>query len=243
VENARLVEDLRRANRLKSEFLGAMSHELRTPLSAILGYTELLQEGLMGPLVTEQSEALERILVNGRGLLELINMTLDANRLEAGRAAVEPSECCLADICTELRSEFDTRAAAAGVALRWPEQPAVALFTDRAKLKVVVRNLVDNALKFTPHGAVTVGVSYTEGGGRLRLSVQDTGIGIPADALSTVFEMFRQLGAARWSARGGVGLGLHLVRRYTELLGGEVTVESTPGAGSTFAIEVPTRLG
>jgi PAS domain S-box-containing protein len=243
VENARLVEDLRRANRLKSEFLGTVSHELRTPLSAILGYTELLQEGLMGPLLGEQSEALERILVNGRGLLELINMTLDANRLEAGRAVVEPSECSLADIFTELRSEFDARAATDGIALIWPEQPAVALLTDRAKLKVIVRNLVDNALKFTPHGSVTVGVSNTAGGERLRLSVQDTGIGIPADHLSTVFEMFRQLGAARWSARAGVGLGLHLVRRYAELLGGEVAVQSTPGEGSTFRIDIPTRLG
>ncbi len=242
LENARLVEDLRRANRLKSEFLGAMSHELRTPLSAILGYAELLHEGLMGPLVAEQRDALERVLVNGRGLLELINMTLDVNRLEAGRAAVEPEECSLADVLTELHSEFDARAVADGVALVWPASPTVALFTDRAKLKVIVRNLVDNALKFTPQGSVTVRVTTT-GRGRLRLSVQDTGIGISEDERATVFEMFRQLGAARRAARGGVGLGLHLVRRYTELLGGEVTVESTPGMGSTFTIDIPTRLG
>jgi PAS domain S-box-containing protein len=243
VENARLVEDLQRANRLKSEFLSAMSHELRTPLSAILGYTELLHEGLMGPLGDEQRDTLERILVNGRGLLELINMTLDASRLEAGRAPVELSECSLADILAELRIEFDARAAAGGIALAWPEEPAVPLFTDRAKLKMIARNLVDNALKFTPRGAVTVEVSYPAGGRRLCLSVRDTGIGIPADQLSTVFEMFRQLGVAREPARAGVGLGLHLVRRYSQLLGGDVSVTSTPGAGSIFTIDIPSRLG
>jgi PAS domain S-box-containing protein len=243
VENARLVEDLRRANRLKSEFLGTMSHELRTPLSAILGYAELLHEGVMGQLDAEQHRAIERVLVNGRGLLELINITLDVNRLEAGRTAVEVSEFSLDELFAELRSEYAARPATDAVPLVWPEAcTPVQLCTDRGKLKVVIRNLVDNALKFTAHGSVTVRVRYNADLERLRVSVRDTGVGIPPEALTTIFEMFRQLDGTRGSSRGGVGLGLYLVRRYTELLGGEVTVESVPGEGSTFVIDIPVRI-
>src|SRR5262249_37749657 len=149
VDNARLVEDLRRANRLKSEFLGTMSHELRTPLGAILGYTELLRDGAMGTLHAEQAETLDRMLINGRSLLELINATLDVNRLEAGRIGLEPSHFELHDVLAELREEFAPRSGLGAVPVLWPQEPAVLpLYTDRGKLKVVLRNLIDNALKF-----------------------------------------------------------------------------------------------
>src|SRR5262249_14955878 len=146
VQNSRLIEDLRRANALKSEFLGTMSHELRTPLSAILGYTELMREGAMGSVGDEQVDALDRILANGRALLELISMTIDANRLEAGRIAVEPSEFTFDALIDELRGEFAVRAAELAVQVQWPAPSAeLALRTDRGKLKVILRNLIDNA--------------------------------------------------------------------------------------------------
>lgn len=242
VENARLVEDLRRANALKSEFLGTMSHELRTPLSAILGYADLMREGAMGTVNTEQAQVLDRIRQNGSGLLELISMTLDVNRLESGRVAVQPSEFTLEALFDELRSEFGTRLAQSGVTLAWRHARDVPpLYSDQPKLKAVVRNLIDNALKFTPEGSVEVRCGV-EGGDRVWVAVRDTGVGIDSGALASIFDMFQQIDSSASLARGGVGLGLYVVRRYTELLGGKITVESALGAGSKFTVEIPRRL-
>ncbi|HVN86066.1 MAG TPA: GAF domain-containing protein [Candidatus Binatia bacterium] len=239
VDNARLVEALRRANALKTEFLGMMSHELRTPLSAILGYAELMQEGAMGVIGAEQSEALERILVHGRTLLELIGNTLDVNRLEAGRITLEPSEFGLGDLLAEIRTEF-VLGVDPNVVVQWPDVVADdRCYTDRSKLKLVLRNLVDNALKFTAEGTVTITADVSDAS-RLRVSVRDTGRGIPADALPSVFEMFQQVQGHVTSR--GVGLGLYLVRRYAQLMGGAVQVESAVGEGSTFTLELPRRL-
>jgi PAS domain S-box-containing protein len=242
VENARLVQDLRAANRLKSEFLGAMSHDLRTPLSAILGYAELLRDGTMGPVGAEQADVLDRVLLNGRSLLELINMVLDANRLEAGRVALQQTDFSLADLLAELRNEFALRVRD-GVALVWPERVDVpVLSTDHGKLKAVLRNLVDNALKFTARGSVVVSVSSAYQGDHVRIAVRDTGVGIAASAIPSIFEMFHQLDTTRAISRVGVGLGLYVVRRYAELLGGNVAVDSVLGEGSTFTVEIPRRL-
>ena len=243
VDNARLVDDLRQANELKSEFLGTMSHELRTPLNAILGYAQLLRDGLMGPISAQQAQALDRVVINGYGLLDLINTTLDVNRLEAGRVTVHISDFTLRQMLEELRNEFSLRVPA-GVTLTWPADVGIpALRTDHGKLKAVLRNLIDNALKFTPAGSVTVGAQSAHQNERVCLSVQDTGIGIPQDAIPSIFEMFRQVDGAQSASRPGVGLGLYVVRRYVELLGGTVMVESTPGVGSTFAVDIPPCLG
>jgi len=243
VDNARLVNDLRQANGLKSEFLGTMSHELRTPLNAILGYAQLLRDGIMGPIGAEQTHALDRVVINGYGLLDLINTTLDVNRLEAGRVTVHLSDFTLSQLLDELRNEFDLRVPA-GVTLTWPEGVgSLPLRTDRGKLKAVLRNLVDNALKFTPAGSVTVRARSAHEHERVWLSVQDTGVGIPQDAIPSIFEMFHQVDGAQSAARTGVGLGLYVVRRYAELLDGSVTVESTPGVGSTFTVDIPPCLG
>jgi PAS domain S-box-containing protein len=242
VENARLVQDLRAANRLKSEFLGAMSHDLRTPLSAILGYTELLRDGTMGPVGEEQADVLDRVLLNGRSLLELINMVLDANRLEAGRVALQRTDFQLADLLAELRNEFVLRVRD-GVELIWPEHLDVPLLsTDHGKLKAVLRNLVDNALKFTTHGSVAVSAGAASADRQVRIAVRDTGVGIDPSAIPSIFEMFHQLDTSRSIARIGVGLGLYVVRRYAELLGGRVVVDSVPDQGSTFTVEIPRQL-
>ncbi len=242
VENARLVEALRRANQLKSEFLGMMSHELRTPLGAILGYAELMREGAMGPTTTEQIVVLERMLLNGRDLLDLINMTLDASRLEADRISLDAREFELDAVLSDLRHEF-ALAERSGVELRWPGNSAgLSLYTDAGKLKLILRNLVDNALKFTPRGTVSVLVRADDERDHVQVSVADTGTGIPPEALRSIFEMFHQLDGSKPSSRTGVGLGLYLVRRYAELMGGTVTVQSTVGAGSTFTVDLPRRL-
>src|SRR5262249_43129455 len=129
------------------------------------------------------------------------------------------------------------------VSLQWPEDAAeIPLHTDRAKLKVTLRNLVDNAVKFTPRGTVSIAARYDAARAQLCVSVCDTGVGIPAGAQASIFEMVQQLDTPRHVAQGGVGLALYLVRRYVELIGGRVVVESTPGQGSTFTIEIPTQL-
>jgi PAS domain S-box-containing protein len=244
VNNARLVEHLRHANRLKSEFLGTMSHELRTPLAAMLGYTELLRDGVMGELSEEQAQALDRMLINGRGLLELINTTLDVNRLEAGRVTVDKTSFVLADLIEELATEYSARPLPVGLELRWPGvRSETMLHNDRNKLKVILRNLIDNALKYTVAGSVTIEASTSPMGERLDLAVRDTGVGIPPEALQTIFEMFRQLDNEGRPPRSGVGLGLYLVRRYVQLLGGDVRVDSRPGYGSTFTVELPLARG
>ena len=243
VDNARLVEDLRHANELKSEFLGTMSHELRTPLNAILGYAQLLRDEIMGAVNVEQAQALERVLINGCGLLDLINTTLDINRLEAGRVTLHPSTFTLEQLLGELRHEFGLRVRE-GVTLTWPERVDVpALYTDHGKLKTVLRNLIDNALKFTPAGAVTISARVALQQERVWLSVQDTGVGIPPSAIPGIFEMFQQVDGSQSASRTGVGLGLYVVRRYAELLGGKVMVDSMPGAGSTFTVDIPLSLG
>ena len=145
-------------------------------------------------------------------------------------------------VLDELRNEFGLRACE-GVALAWPEHLNVPpLRTDHGKLKAVLRNLIDNALKFTPHGAVTISVRSAHEDERVWLSVRDTGVGIPSNAIPLIFEMFQQLDGSQPAARSGVGLGLYVVRRYTEILGGKVTVESTPGEGSTFSVDIPRVL-
>ncbi|MBI1818574.1 MAG: GAF domain-containing protein [Deltaproteobacteria bacterium] len=244
VENARLVEDLRRANQLKSEFLATMSHELRTPLSAILGYADLMHDGAMGPLTENQHEALARMRLNGRGLFELINTTLDAGRLESGRVELEPSSFQLGELLDELRHEFAVQAAHRKLTLQWPaDGPIASLYTDRGKLKMVVRNLVDNAVKFTAVGSVAVTTTGSDAEPSITIAVRDTGAGIPLAELPSLFEMFRQGDGTHQGARSGVGLGLYLVRRYTELIGGRVRAESRLAEGSTFYVEIPRRLG
>ncbi|MBI3784328.1 MAG: GAF domain-containing protein [Deltaproteobacteria bacterium] len=244
LDNARLVEDLRRANDMKSEFLGTMSHELRTPLAAIIGYADLMREGVMGPLQPQQDQVLDRMLINGRSLLDLINTTLDVNRLESGRVAVEVSSFALNDLFTELRMELTARPSKEVVPVIWPVlQRPIVVRTDRGKLKVILRNLLENALKFTAEGSVSVSVSPGSSEQRVQLAVSDTGIGIPPQEQKVIFEMFRQVEGARDRSRSGVGLGLYLVRRYAQLLGGEVAVESSPGLGSKFKLDIPISLG
>lgn len=242
VENARLFEALQRANALKSEFLGTMSHELRTPLNAILGYTDLMREGLLGPLSDDQREALARMHLNGRTLFELINMTLDVNRLDLGRIAVSKSRFKLGELLQEIEREVETRIDASRVSVAWPDEIASLpeLRTDRGKLKIVLRNLIDNALKFTKQGAVTVAVTLRPNAADI--SVSDTGVGIAEGDLTRIFEIFQQVRGDNSSLNSGVGLGLYLVRRYCDLLGARVDVRSQLGEGSTFTVAVPLSL-
>ena len=233
---ARMVEEIERAAQLKSEFVSTLSHELRTPLNLILGYAQMGDDPQLDD--AERRRMMKQIERGGRQLLELIESTLELGRLEAGSESVRPEPVALPSFWCTLRDGCATIPRAPGVEVDWPDDaPAVTLVTDPRKLTVVLRNLVGNALKFTERGWVRLRVHADDDG--VRFVVQDTGIGVRPEDQVVIFEMFRQGDGSHSRRFGGTGLGLYIVRRFVQQLGGTVTLESTPGQGSTFAVDLP----
>lgn len=237
-----LNRELQEANRLKSEFLATVSHELRTPLNVILGYCEMLADGAAGPLSPEQQELLDAIQRYSRVQFDLVTNVLDFSRLTSGKVSIHLERFPIEALLSDVRKLF-TRLLPAGVELRLQVAPNVPeLETDRVKLQEVVRNLVDNAVKFTTNGAIGVRAEADLTPGWMSVEVQDTGPGIPAEELPHIFDAFRQVGDANTRGTAGVGLGLSIVKQLVEVLGGTASVSSHVGAGSTFRIEIPCRL-
>jgi PAS domain S-box-containing protein len=238
--NAKLLEELDRANRIKEDFVGTMSHELRTPLNVIIGYTQLMEEETFGPLTGEQVDILERIGKNTKELLDLINATLDLSRLQnQQRLSLSIQEVTGPVLLAELEQELRPVYRKPAVSLEWRTSANLPPFhTDSVKLKMVLKNLITNAIKFTDAGVITISASPQLDG--VEFSVVDTGIGIPREALPIIFEPFRQADGSSTRRHGGVGLGLYIVRQLLDLLGGRVSVESEVGRGSTFRVWMPT---
>jgi signal transduction histidine kinase len=235
-----LFHQAQAASRLKSEFVATMSHELRTPLNVILGYTELLLDGEFGGTTPEQATTLRRIDRRAHELLELINSTLEANRLEAGRLDLALREIEVPAVIQALQADTHDLPENPNVSLRWDSVPALPrLHTDPAKLQIVLKNLIRNAMKFTEQGTVTVAAHGRDDG--VEITVNDTGIGITPEVMPTIFEPFRQGDGSDTRQYGGVGLGLYIARRLTTLLGGTIGVESEVGKGSTFRLWLPLR--
>lgn len=229
-----------RANQAKSQFLSVMSHELRTPLAAVLGYAELLGGEVVGPMNERQKEFVGRIRASTSHLVTIIEEILTFSRADAGREEVRPREEDVSALAGAVVAMLTGEAATRGLALRLAGADApVKAFTDGARLSQILVNLVGNALKYTESGAVDIELVPRDE--RIELRVRDTGPGIAADRLEEIFEPFVQLDTAK-RGQGGTGLGLAIARRQARLLGGDVTVESTVGKGSTFTLAVARRL-
>jgi len=241
IELARTNAELRRANRLKDEFLAGISHEVRTPLSAILGLAELLHAKIVGPLNDEQMEMLSRIEESGRHLLAVINDLLDLAKIEAGRVELEPRLTAAHEVCQSSIRMINELALRKNQRVHINLDPQVAaLYADERRLRQALINLLSNAVKFTPPGG-EIGLDL-EGEPEheiVRITVWDTGIGIAAEDMPRLFQPFSQIQSEYQHDQAGSGLGLVMVARLAELHGGGVSLVSEPGKGSRFTITLP----
>jgi signal transduction histidine kinase len=226
------------ANRAKSDFLAVMSHELRTPLQAIIGYTELIADGITGPVTDEQREQLGRVRASSHHLLSLIDEILTFSRVDAGKEEVRVERVDVCALAREAIALVEPNAEAKGIAIT-AHVPATACHveTDPTKVRQILLNLLSNAVKFTEHGEVAL--TLQPGADSVSIAVRDTGLGIAPENLERIFDPFWQVEHMRARRIAGTGLGLSVTRKLARLLGGDITVESRLGRGSTFTVHLP----
>jgi signal transduction histidine kinase len=236
-----LNAELEEASRAKSSFLASMSHELRTPMNAILGFTEMIRDGLYGEVPPDIQEPVSDIHTCGKQLLGLINDVLDLSKIEAGRMELAVGEYAVDDVVNTVKFSLRSLAAEKGLDLVAEVAPDLPLGQgDGKRITQCLMNLAGNALKFTAEGRVEIRVERE--GEHLRFAVADTGIGIPEDQIEHIFEEFRQADATVTRDFGGTGLGLAITKKLVELHGGRIWVQSEPGKGSTFFFTIPVRV-
>lgn len=248
VGNARLFSQVKRktvelekASKGKDEFLGVISHELRTPLNVIKGYAEIMRQGVLGEIGVAQKKALETISNQAMELFHMINGILQVTRIEADAVQASTWDVKLVDLLEELRTNYSIPFGKE-LQVEWDfPQDLPAIKTDDEKLKAIIQNLVNNAIKFTEKGMVRISVRHRVEAGAVEFQVADSGIGIPQEKLDSIFDMFLQVDSSATRKYGGVGLGLYIVKKFTELLGGRVAVESEVGKGSIFTVTLPIR--
>jgi len=227
------------ANKAKDEFLSVMSHELRTPLNVVMGYSQMIRDGILGQINPEQERALDKVFGRSKDLLTMISEIMQATSIEAGAVNIEMKELPLGEFLDDLRSGYEIPTNN-GLSFNWDYPPDLGTITiDGDKLKHILQNLINNALKFTDQGHVTISARYSPGTKAAEFKVADTGIGIQEELLPSIFEMFRQLDSSETRTHGGVGIGLYIVKKYTEMLGGKIQVESKVGKGSSFTVTIP----
>jgi PAS domain S-box-containing protein len=240
------------ANRAKSQFLANMSHEIRTPINAVIGYADLLDAGVGGPLAGAQLDFVQRIRTSSRHLLGLVNDVLDMSRIEVGEMRVRAREVAVRGVVASALDMVAPQAARDGVELRpaCAVEESLLFLGDEDRVRQILLNLLSNALKFTPSGGVVSCACRVEAdapaeaapageGPWIVVDIEDTGTGIPAEHLSRIFEPFRQVDGGHTRTAGGTGLGLTISRRFARLMGGDLTVRSSPGAGSCFSLWLP----
>jgi signal transduction histidine kinase len=245
----RAVARLEELDRLKSNFLATMSHELRTPLTSVIGYTEMMVEGLAGPISPEQREYLSTILAKADQLLSLITAVLDVASLESGQLALDRCALSLADVVASEVATIQPQAGRRGIAIQLDAHGETTVVGDRRKIRQIVSSLLSNAVKFTPDRG-RVGIAVRPGplapgelgaAPAVQLIVSDSGIGISRDQVTKIFEPFFQVDSSSTRAFGGTGLGLTLAKAYVEAHGGRIWVDTAPGQGSTFTATFPAR--
>ncbi len=260
MNNARLYERIERAQRIKDEFLSVMSHELRTPLSVIVGYVGMVKDGVFGPVNERQQAALDKTIRRAGDQLCMINDILQTAQLEARMSSVERLPFDVGQLLEQLGSDYAGRAKSDGteIVFECGETPLI-VTSDAAKVKQILQNLIGNALKFTSRGTIrvaarTIVAARAESGAahghghaiaaprsaeRVEIAVADSGCGIPPEKLETIFEKFRQLDASETRLYGGVGLGLYIAKKFADLIGATLAVQSELGKGSTFTLTLP----
>ncbi|MGO4502700.1 MULTISPECIES: sensor histidine kinase [unclassified Dyella] len=236
------AEQLREASELKSRFLSYMSHEFRTPLGSILSIARIMTDEMDGQLSEEQHRQVKYISNAARELSDMVDDLLDLAKIEAGRITISPAWFDMVDLFSALRGTFRpiTELTDADLIFEDPEGMPK-LYTDDRKVAQILRNYISNALKFTPRGTVKVSATLQDDG-TVCFAVRDTGIGIPQDLQQDLFKDFSQLESPLQKRLRGTGLGLALCKRYAELLGGHVGMESKPGEGSVFFVVLPRTL-
>jgi PAS domain S-box-containing protein len=243
-QNARLQwqsQEVERANRLKSEFLASMSHELRTPINALIGYTALLLDGVLGEISASQKNALMRGRAAAEHLLALINDILDLAKIEAGKMPLHLTEVKLREVVHEVSQQMEPMVKKKALSfVTEVSNDCPLIVTDRTKVKQVLLNLLSNAVKFTTKGGIIVRAQAAPGG--VRVEVIDSGIGIRPEDLQAIWEDFRQVDQSRTREYGGTGLGLSITRKLLDRLGGSVSARSVYGEGSTFSVFLPLHV-
>jgi signal transduction histidine kinase len=254
VENARLFAEVKEktaelaeanhelleASRAKSSFIAAMSHEFRTPLHIIMGNADLIQDGTFGSVSDDQKESLRKVSRNAGVLLKMIDDLLTLSRLEARRMALDISDVEIGEIIANARTHVEQINRDNHLQVRWDVDDTIpSISTDAIKLEEILQNLIGNAFKFTPKGSIEVRVRNLAGENRVQFSVSDTGIGIRAEHLDRIFNEFEQVKESDIGRFDGVGLGLSIVKKYLDLMKGDIQVESEPGKGTTFTFTVP----
>jgi signal transduction histidine kinase len=236
------ADQLEIANKVKSEFLSVMSHELRTPLNVILGHTWLLREQAVGHISRVQDESLAGVEKQSRLLLTMVNSILETTKIEAEATKIDKTEVYLDRLFDDLRASCAVLIPKE-ITLKWdcPDDLPVVV-TDRGKLYRILSNIIENAIKFTVDGSVTVSARVFREGHGLEVKVSDSGLGIAEDNLASIFEMFHQVDSSDTRKFAGVGLGLYIAKKFTDLLGGTIGVESVLGEGSVFTVAIPVEM-
>lgn len=249
LEEAKVVAEA--ANRAKSEFLANMSHELRTPLNAIIGFSEALGDGIYGPLNDKQREYIKDIERSGIRLLNTINDIIDVSRIEAGVVNIETSEFSLKELIYSSEAIFSEKAKKHNIEMIYSVEDGIDIITgDQRKLKQVLVNLISNAIKFTPDGG-KVNIKARRASNAcedkgildfIEICVEDTGIGIAKEDMPRLFQPFEQLESPYQKRYEGTGLGLFLIKRLVEMMGGRIWVQSEKGKGSRFTFVIPSKM-
>jgi len=245
IHNAQLYEEiklqaveLQKANEVKSEFLSVMSHELRTPINIMMGYVELVQDGMLGEIKPEQNDALNKSLRQSHNLLNIVSDILQATNMQTRAYQLEIAVVNIGKIFDCLRTRFEN-SVEKELTLSWDIPKDLPMIkTDGNKLQAILHCLIDNAIKFTDSGIVRISARNLAAQ-QIEIQVADTGKGIASDKVPLIFDLFRQLDSSSTRRHGGIGLALYLAKKHAELLGGDLKVQSELGKGSTFTLLLP----